>query len=49
MGRLLEGTGVRERVEGDQQRIREDFRTIVLPFMQRHLHLFRYMQHGSMM
>ena len=42
MERLLEGTGVRERVKSDMQRIGDDFQTVVLPFMQRHSELFRY-------
>jgi len=40
-GRLLQGTGVEERVERDMLRIEEDFETVVLPFMQRHPQVFR--------
>ncbi len=40
--RLLSGTGVQERVEGDLRKIDTDFQTVVLPFMKRHPDLFRY-------
>ena len=41
-GRLLEGTGLLRRVDNDLERIEEDFTTLVLPFMQKYQHYFRY-------
>ena len=41
-GRLLGGTGLEEKVAGDLERIENDFRNVVLPFMQRHLREFRW-------
>lgn len=40
--RLLEGTGLLRRVDNDLERIEEDFTTLVLPFMQKYQHYFRY-------
>ena len=42
--RLLEGTGLEERVERDLKRIKQDFTELVLPFMQRHPQHFKFVE-----
>ena len=39
--RLLRGTGVLPRVAEDGRNMEEDFREIVLPFMEKHPHVFK--------
>lgn len=39
--RLLQGTCVNSLVDGDLERIEADFRSVVLPFMQKHPQIFR--------
>ena len=42
--RLLEGTGLINRVERDLERIKEDFTALTLPFMQKYQQYFRCVQ-----
>lgn len=39
---LLAGTGLNERVDRDRENIDKDYNNIVLPFLQRHPELFKY-------